>query len=77
MLVWPAAIAASREVLKDSKWDRRWIMGHRSVDSPRRVSTALNGEFGIKNSGDEGNGVDTGWELAFGGVPSERAAITS
>ena len=79
LLVWPAAMAASSEVLKDSKCERRWIMGHRSVERPRRVSTALNGEFEAGNSeaGGVGKGAAVGCELVFGGVPSESAAITS
>ena len=52
-------------------------MGQRSVDRPRRVSTALKAE--LRNGGSrgmgEGYGVD--WMFAFGVVPSERAAITS
>jgi hypothetical protein len=79
LLVWPAAIAASRETLKDSKCERRWIMGQRSVERPRRVSTALSGELGAGNSdaGGVGKGAVVGCELVFGGVPSESAAITS
>ena len=79
MLVCPAAIAASSETLKDRRCERRWIIGQRSVERPRRVSTALNGEFELRNSesGGEGNGAVVGCELVFGGVPNERAAITS
>jgi hypothetical protein len=54
-------------------------MGHKSVENPRSVSTALSGEFSGRNSelGGDGKGVAIGCELLFGGVPSERAAITS
>ena len=54
-------------------------MGHRSVDRPRSVSTALSGELDARklDSGGAGKGVAIGCEVVFGGVPSERAAITS
>lgn len=79
LLVWPAAMAASREILKERRWERRWIIGQRSVERPRSVSTAFRGDPGILPSqeGDVGNGVEAGCVLAFGDVPRERAAITS
>jgi hypothetical protein len=79
LLVSPAAIAASRETLNDSRCERRWMMGQRSVERPRRVSTSLRGELvPVKsNVGGVGNGVDVGCEVLFGGVPSDSAAITS
>lgn len=46
LLVWPATVADSSEFLRDSKWDNRWMIGHRSVERPRRVSTELSGELG-------------------------------
>ena len=53
-------------------------MGHKSIDAPSRVSTALNGESGSElSSGGKRRGATVGWVLVFGGVPSERAAITS
>ena len=54
-------------------------MGQRSVERPRSVSTALNGELGIILSASDGslNGVGVGCELEFGDVPSESAAIRS
>lgn len=48
LLVSPEARAASMAFLTDKRCDRRWIMGHRSVDRPRRVSTALNAELGME-----------------------------
>jgi hypothetical protein len=44
----PATKASSSDCLKESKCDSRCIMGHRSVDSPRSVSTALSGEIGFE-----------------------------
>lgn len=75
----PAIRASSRDCLKESKCDRRCIMGHRSVDRPRSVSTAFSGEIGIERSGGtgNGNGVDVGCVLVFGAVPRDRAAMTS
>ena len=79
LLVWPAATAASREYLNDNRCERRWIMGQRSVDRPKRVSIAISGEFDDRDSkaGGNGKGATIGCELVLGGVPSERAAITS
>jgi hypothetical protein len=79
LLVCPAATAASSEILNDSRCDSRWIIGHRSVERPRRVSTQFRGEFGferLQGSG-RGKGVAIGGVLVCGEVPSERAAITS
>lgn len=55
------------------------MIGQRSVERPRSVSTALNGDLGIEYSDEEGNGngAAVGWVLVFGAVPSESAAITS
>jgi hypothetical protein len=55
------------------------MIGQRSVERPRRVSTALSGEFAVGNSltGGDGKGAVVGCVVVFGGVPSERAAITS
>lgn len=55
------------------------MMGHRSVENPRSVSTALRGELSVAvpSAGGTGNGVEHGWVFLFGGVPNERAAITS
>lgn len=55
------------------------MIGQRSVERPRRVSTALNGELGTEpvDTGGVGKGDDVAWALAFGAVPSDRAAITS
>lgn len=61
LLVCPAASAASSEVLYASRCDNRCIMGHKSVDSPRRVSTECRGFERLPGSGD-GNGT------AIGGV---------
>lgn len=79
LLVSPLEMAASRACLWDRRCERRWIMGQRSVEKPRSVSTAFRGEerLGISSMGGMGNGVDDGWWLVFGEVPSERAAITS
>lgn len=74
----PAATAASSWFLKERRCDRRWIIGQRSVENPRRVSTALSGESGILPlDGGTGNGVEVGCVFALGDVPIERAAITS
>jgi hypothetical protein len=53
------------------------MIGHRSVDRPRRVSTALSAEMGIEVTTGPGGAQEVVWILAFGGLPSERAAITS
>ena len=75
----PAATAASSWVLKERRCDRRWIIGQRSVENPRRVSTALSGESGILplDDGGTGNGAEVGCVFVLGDVPIERAAITS
>ena len=75
----PAATAALSWVLKDRRCDRRWIIGQRSVENPRRVSTALSGESGILplDDGGTGNGSEVGCVFVLGDVPIERAAITS
>jgi hypothetical protein len=52
-------------------------MGHRSVDRPSNVSTALRAELCIGMVGGIGQVLEVDWTLAFGAVPSERAAITS
>lgn len=79
LLVSPLDMAASRDCLWERRWERRWIMGHRSVEKPRRVSTACNGElpFGVLSTGGTGKGVEQGWVFVFGGVPNDSAAITS
>lgn len=53
------------------------MMGHSSVENPRSVSTASRGELDIDL--DEGyvNGEADGCRLPFGGVPYDKAAITS
>jgi len=52
-------------------------MGHKSIDRPRRVSTAFSGELRIEvEETGYGKGIATGWFGAFGGVPSESAVIT-
>lgn len=56
LLVSPDARAVSMALLSERRCDRRWIMGQRSVDRPRRVSTALNAEFGMPVTGREGQG---------------------
>lgn len=55
------------------------MIGHRSVERPSRVSTELRGESGMFGSGElgKGNGVADGWLVVLGGVPRDRAAITS
>ncbi len=74
----PVAIAVSSKVFNDSIWERRWIVDHKSVPAPRRVSTLLNGESGNElSSVGKIEGATLGGVLVFGGVPSERAAITS
>jgi hypothetical protein len=76
--VCPVAIAVSSKLFNDSIWERRWIVGHKSVAAPRRVSTPLNGESSNDLSGVRKIEVSTfGGVLVLGGVPSERAAITS
>jgi len=72
-------MAVSREFLKDSSWERRWIMGQRSVERPRSVSTELRGELGsmIFDGGAGERGTAVAWVLLLGAVPSDKAAITS
>lgn len=55
------------------------MIGQRSVERPRSVSTALSGELGIEpvDAGGVGNGGEIGSWLAFGAVPRDSAAITS
>lgn len=55
------------------------MIGHRSVERPSKVSTELRGESGTFGSGElgKGNGMAGGCVVVFGGVPKERAAITS
>jgi len=78
LLVCPVAIAVSSKVFNDSNWERRWIVGHKSVAAPRRLSTSLNGESSNEVSSVEKiEGATFGGVLVLGGVPSERAAITS
>lgn len=77
LLVRPVARASWRDFLKERRCERRWIMGQRSVERPRRVSTALNGELGIAAKVWMGQGKKEDSMLAFGDVPRERAAITS
>ena len=77
LLVCPVATAATRDFLNERRWDSRWMIGHRSVDRPRRVSTALSAEMGIEVTTGPGGAQEVVWILAFGGLPSERAAITS
>ena len=74
----PVAIAVSSKVFNDSNWERRWIVGHKSVAAPRRLSTSLNGESSNEVSSVEKiEGATFGGVLVLGGLPSERAAITS
>ena len=65
--------------MKERRCDKRWIMGQRSVEKPRRVSTAFNGESGMLPAvdGGTGKGAEVGCVLVLGEVPNERAAITS
>jgi hypothetical protein len=51
LIVSPIARADLIEALNDKRCERRWIIGHRSVARPRRVSTALKGEFFIERFG--------------------------
>lgn len=55
------------------------MIGHSSVDRPRSVSTEFSGEFLLASSGatGKGNGVAVGCVVEFGGVPRERAVMTS
>lgn len=78
LLVSPIASAASMDVLNDNKWESRCMIGHKSVDNPRRVSTEFRGEGGkgLEGAGN-GKGCDIGCVLVLGGVPKDRAAITS
>jgi hypothetical protein len=53
-------------------------VGHKSVAAPRRASTSLNGESSNEVlSVEKITGATFGGVLVLGGVPSERAAITS
>jgi hypothetical protein len=65
--------------LKERRCERRWIIGQRSVEKPRRVSTAFSGEFGMVSADDGGmgKGTEVGCVLELGAVPKESAAITS
>lgn len=78
LLVCPVAIAVSSEVFNDSIWERRWIVGHKSVAAPSRLSASPNDESSndLSNVG-KIEGATFGGVLFLGGVPSERAAITS
>lgn len=55
------------------------MIGHNSVDRPRSVSTESSGEFPFASPGatGKGKGLTVGCAVEFGGVPSERAVITS
>lgn len=79
LLVSPAVIAASRDLLTERRRERRWIIGQRSVERPRSVSTAFRGELdnGSVDTGGVGKGVEEDCAFEFGAVPSDRAAITS
>lgn len=78
LLVCPVAIAVSSKVFNDSIWERRWSVGHKSVAAPKSVSISLSGESGNELSSVEKiEGATFGGVLVLGGLPSERAAITS
>lgn len=55
------------------------MIGHSSVERPRSVSTESNGEFLFASLGEngKGNGVAVGCVVVVGGVPRERAVMTS
>jgi hypothetical protein len=71
----PAASASSSDFLKDNRCERRWMIGQRSVERPKSVSTEFSGE--LKNGCSSGKGVAVGCDVVLGEVPSDRAAITS
>ena len=77
--IWPRERAVAMDDLKERRWERRWIMGQRVVERPRRVSTALRGVAEVKEESgkSEGKGVVVGRVVVLGDVPRERAAITS
>lgn len=53
------------------------MIGQRSVERPRRVSTDPSGDDGRGDAGAIGKGLDAVRLVVFGAVPRERAAITS
>lgn len=70
-------MAAWRSVLRVTRLERRWIMGHNVVAMPRRVSTLERGEAMGAPRGGKGIRPLAVGAAERGARPLERAAITS
>jgi hypothetical protein len=75
LVISSAATASLSDFLNDNRCERRWIIGQRSVERPKSVSTEFNGE--LKYGCSSGKGAAVGCDVVLGEVPSDKAAMTS